>query len=418
MKKLWTGPCTEVFTGYPKDTNLVHFERRRVKMKKVLPQEPLKFTRDIDDEVTEKLIKQMYEELRQEKMRKRRPMIAENEENRSDMPNKKEYKDKVNLKRQRIVELLEGMEKINLSKVAKQAKSSFATVKRIYKEITVLGRHFEFDHKNKHTEEENKRLDERISTIEASFETVSDLKRDHPSFSRKMILKKLHLTGRKWKQVPRDPKPSDKPKPNSYNICSIIKLISTALAVDEESVLYMDEMKLPLYQTSDRHWAPKDGPDNTIYNIRNSRTMITAIAMCNTKRFIAVQLFKTEVRTVDCIYFFEKAMEILPTNRRYVIILDNASWHSGRPMDKSCAWAFFRFNEAYQFRLNLIENAFSYVRSLFRKRPLLESIEEEGRKALEIFFAPELDDRFKGFYRNHVRNLGLVFEEHRPREDK
>ena len=57
------------------------------------------------------------------------------------------------------------------------------------------------------------------------------------------------------------------------------------------------------------------------------------------------------------------------------------------------------------FQLNMIENAFSQVRHAFRCRPVVDSIEDEAKLLLDMFFDEKNDVRFKGYYRNHLRNL-------------
>ncbi len=62
--------------------------------------------------------------------------------------------------------------------------------------------------------------------------------------------------------------------------------------------------------------------------------------------------------------------------------------------------------------LNLIETAFSFNRAEFRKRLMLETLEDEARYAFEIFFQPENQRRFEGIYRNHLRQLTKFFKKY------
>ena len=55
-------------------------------------------------------------------------------------------------------------------------------------------------------------------------------------------------------------------------------------------------------------------------------------------------------------------------HKSYTILLDNASWHKAEMINKAKASDFLFFNEARMFQLNIIENAFSFVRHAFRIR--------------------------------------------------
>jgi hypothetical protein len=67
------------------------------------------------------------------------------------------------------------------------------------------------------------------------------------------------------------------------------------------------------------------------------------------------------------------------------------------------------------FQINLIENAFSFIRDGFRRRSLVDSIEEEAALIMDLFFNSENERRFKGVYRNHIRMLIKYLEIHMPK---
>lgn len=71
---------------------------------------------------------------------------------------------------------------------------------------------------------------------------------------------------------------------------------------------------------------------------------------------------------------------------------------------------FFNFPRGYY--LNLIESAFSVVRHLFRKRPLVHTLEEEAAQIINFFFEHENKGRFTGFFRNHIRMLKKYLLKH------
>ena len=140
--------------------------------------------------------------------------------------------------------------------------------------------------------------------------------------------------------------------------------------------------------------------------------MLTAIALCSTKGFVAVQVYSKEVTGIDFLYFMNKAIASLPLGKTYSCLLDNASWHRSAILASSEVSKFFFFNEPRMFQLNIIENAFSFVRSAFRKRPVVDTMEEEAKEIVRIFFDEENERRFRGFLRNHLRQLIKYHEKH------
>ena len=176
-------------------------------------------------------------------------------------------------------------------------------------------------------------------------------------------------------------------------------------------------MKLPLFQTPTWHWKRTGSDSQARYGIRPLSQTITAIAMCSIHRFESVQLFTTEVNTIDFTYFLERSIEMLPANKRYIVLLDNATWHQGRFIQKSKTCKYLLFNEPRQFRLNLIENAFSYVRSHYRRRIVTDNMIEETKSIISIFFSEDCSRKFAGFFRNHIRQLKIMFDKHNGKKE-
>jgi DDE superfamily endonuclease len=199
----------------------------------------------------------------------------------------------------------------------------------------------------------------------------------------------------------------------------IIRAITCALQDPGAEVFYVDEMKFPLNQTPTNHWSDRNLPDQLAWGERVSKMILTAIAICSIRRFEAVQLYKTETTSWSFKYFIESFISALPPKKRYLIVLDNATWHKGKEMADVKVQKFFLYNEPQQYQLNMIENCFSYVRPLFRKRPLVHTIEEEAKQILNMFFDRDIERKFVAFFRNHIRSLlitGLRYR-HTPSEN-
>ena len=418
MKEPETRTGTKVYYGQVSEMEEVKLERFKFELREDFAQKPFEIHHDWTNEEVSHYLDTEIERLKKEKLEKREPQRQLIDDTSDGLNTKLEYKDRVNIKRERIQEQLDLQEKPNIKKVAETTGSSFAIVKRIYNEMRLLGGFKRFDYCKKHSEREKEALDNSIEGIETRFTTVTDIKRANPSYSRKTILKRLHERGLLWKRVPKVKRKDRQKQPNSSYICTVIRSLCAGFPHDDVVILYTDEMKLPLYQSSTHHWAIKGQEDNMRYSRRPITSLVTAMALCSLERFVSVQLMTDQVSTVDFAYFLEKSIEQLPTNKRYFILLDNATWHKGEFIKRSKIVNFLLFNEPHQFRLNLIENAFSYVRSAFRRRPQQETVEGELRTIINIFFEPLLEKKFKGFHRNHIRQLKIMLEKHSAKDDK
>ena len=321
----------------------------------------------------------------------------------------------MNKKRAKAAELLLSCEKVNLTKIARQTRMTYERVRAIYNEIRIKGDYEEFKYPNQHSIDEKEALEKDIERLGEGFSTVKDIKNRNPCFSRRYILSILHQKRFMWRTIPRAKREEKQKEPNSENICSIVRILTYCHFFDDITVLYIDEMKLPLFQTPTFHWTKTGSQTHRRYGIRPLSETITAIAMCSINQFEAVQLFRSEVNTIDFTYFLERAIENLPTNKRYLVLLDNATWHQGRFIQNSKACSYLVFNEPRQFRLNLIENAFSYVRNLYRRRLLTDDIREETKSIISIFFGQDCSRKFPGYFRNHLRQLKIMMERHREK---
>ena len=329
--------------------------------------------------------------------------------------NQDPYKQNLDRKRKKIEGMFMAQDKPKLSAIAKACSADFNTVKRLYRQFLTTGSVEQFQYCNKHLQEDEERLQQSIDNIHTTFKSVSDLKRQHRNFSKKFIRKRLRTQDLRWKRVPKilRPKKSRRRQPDSERIRFIITALAKALTDDCTEVFYADEMKLPLHQTSEFHWTKDKQPDSRTYGMRNSRDLLTAIALCSTRRFEAVKIVEGEVNSIDVVHFIERFIESLPKTKRYIILVDNAPWHKSNIIQSSDVKRFLLFNEPYQFRLNMIENAFSYVRQAFRKRQDEADKHIEMDTALKIFFEEFQQVKFEGYFRNHIRNLIDVGNQHR-----
>lgn len=405
MPPVKTRECTEVFTHLPPPHTLHTFTERPVERVNHFLQGV--FTSD--DRIEEGVIlASLIQRLEEEVARKRESKKTV----KKPTPLKESRKEKVNKKREFIKRVLEHQAHLNLREVARFTKSCWNTVKSVRNELLTHGVLTPYEYNNLKTPQQLSLLHEKIEEAEDRGTGVSDIKRLLPSFSKKFILQEFHTMGFKYCPLPRQRKNPTNEPPNSTRVRRVISHLCQGLVNNTAEVLYCDEMKFPLCQTSTHTWTSHPPEERPVYNRRSDERQLTAIAMCSTKGFVAVQIFFREVTGVDFLYFMNKAMASLPPGKSYTCLLDNASWHKSHHLVSSEVNKFFFFNEPRMFQLNLIENAFSFVRNSFRKRPLVVSPEEEAREIVKIFFAAENERRFRGVKRNHLRQLIKYFEKH------
>ena len=406
MQDSITGEGTRIFTRRLEEHELVTFVQRQVPHTRRFNQRRFKEPRDAFYNVVLHRLQDHLNRLRAEKL-ERRPPVNNQPRHVEQVDNR--YRNKVNDKRQKIAALIEGSVAPKLTHIANRLHCSFELVKKVYNEMRILGEVQRFEYQNLHTEEEEADLTDAIIDCHVSYTTTTDLKRAHPSFSKKKIQERLHQSGLKWKRLTGAPsltkKRNRRAPPSSRKMRHIIRSIACALHDPDTEVYYVDEMKFPLNQTPTNHWSDRNRPDELVWGQRVSKTTLTAIAICSIRRFEAVQLYKAEVNGWSFKFFIEAFVNSLPVNKRYLIVLDNATWHKAGAMTNLKVQEFFLYNEPQQYQLNMIENCFSYIRPLFRKRPLVHTIEEEAKQIANLFFDRDIEEKFVSFFRNHIRSL-------------
>ena len=406
MPPVNTRDCTEVFTGPPPPGTVFRFTSKAVERVNRFYQRV--FTSD-DRHEGDPILASLNQRLEEEKARKRESKKQRRVVPKLPQPSRKE---KVNKKREFIKRVLTHQANLNLREVARYTKSCWNTVKSVRNEILIHGQLTPYEYNFLKTPEELTLLHHTIEAVQDTGMGVVDIKRIHHTFSKKRILQEMHEKGLKYTPLPRERKVPKFGPPSSTRVCRVISHHCQALADDNTEILYCDEMKFPLNQTSTHAWTSLPQEERPVYNRRPDERKLTAIAMCSTKGFVAVQVYNGEVTGIDFLYFMNKAIASLPVGRSYSCLLDNAGWHHWDLVKSSEVSNFFFFNEPRMFQLNIIENAFSFVRDSFRKRPVVETAEEEAKEILRIFFDEENERRFKGLLRNHLRQLIKFHEKH------
>jgi hypothetical protein len=406
MTKTHTRLCTLPYRGPCPEHSAPTFVRRPIKKTHRFSQRGVEGIQQITASRTREILARLIQDSLEDKQ------TSSSQDNTVErvMPT---WEEKVNRKRTLIAKCIANYPDKSASWISRHTRTHLQTVQRTMIELQGGMELETYTYNNIKPVELLDEVRTHCATVVDSFETLTDLKRRFPSFSKKKIRKVLKALGMRYAMLPKN---RLNPSPRNFNSKKIVATIAHMAQVHESlssSMLFCDEMKFPLYQTSKKKWMRKEEDCPQIYNRRAAPdTTIVAIALCSIRGFECVQLFTQEITGTDFAYFLHEAIGQLPSGHKYSILLDNATWHLAQPVSSSRVQEFLHFNEPGLFQLNLIENAFSGCRADFRKRPIVETLEEEARQILRIFFDPAQQERFKGYYRNHLRNLLKYLDRH------
>ena len=425
-----TRDATQVYFHPPDDLQPVPIGQLSYTLLKSLPCKPFK-TQSKPPQVTMDMLQAKLHELiklKDERRLQNRPakhpdlLAAEKDE----WLKKMSWQDAVNRKRQLLADYLSRQPELNYAEAARYVGCTYAMAKRVHQDLLWQGQAQQYTYPNAKQPDAVRQLDESLSQVDGSYATLCDLKRQHPGFSRKWIARRLRRTHRlRYLIMQRQRKVPKKNKYKKKQVRAVVCHLAQALANPQVTTLYVDEVHFPLYQTATHHWRLPDtqlqpGDHRLVYNRRpyaDDVTKLSVIALCSLEGFHAVQVFTQPITAEDYLYFLQ---ETLSSYRGLVSLLtDNPTCHNAHKVMSSAAGKCQFFNAPGLFRANAIENAFSFVRSEWRKRRIVESLEEEVRMLVGIFFAAENERRWRGVARNHLRSLiGLHEASHLGAEEE
>jgi hypothetical protein len=320
-------------------------------------------------------------------------------------------KEKVNRLRQAVAQYLQSGERVPMRGIASKVGCSLDLVRTVKSQLRLRGRVSEFEYNNLHSKEDEQELQETLHEPKYKYFSSRDFKRVLNQFSLKKIRRQLRVGGKKWQRMPRIGAKSQERMPCKERMLHIITQALRAYHSSDRVLLFSDEMKFPLNQTPTCFWKG-EADDEEFYNNRPENMTLTAIVLCSTSNFISVQFFVDEVTAVDFVYFMLESIGRLPEDKEYSILVDNATWHKAAAVRSSDVWRFLEFNEPGQFRVNLIENAFSGVRALWRQRAFVDSLSKEMASLVAIFSDEDNEERFEGYYFNHLRAMLSYFRDY------
>ena len=409
MPPLHTRPSTLVYTQAPAPEHVPEFAEREIEKVDSFEAQRVKGRTYLPKAEVKALLARLIEaSLRPSK--RARPLDPQTGEP-THPPTKTTFQDRVNRKRRLIAACIRNQQTLNLKQVARFTKSCPQTVKKVYQDLISHREVEEYEYNHVKSPQEMQMLEEDVKRIAGGLASVADLKRRNPTFSRKKILEVLHSQDLRWRKLPlAEPKFLTYAPAPQGQVNKIIGTMAQVHSEPDQQMLFVDEMKFPLIQTAKYHWIGRNAESAIKLNRREVReTTLTAIALCSTERFVGIQIHRGEVTGPDFLHFLNEAIARLPPDRKYLILADNASWHNSGLIQKTEAFKYMYFNTPRMFQINLIENAFSAVRAEFRKRPIVDTLEQEAQLIVNLFFAEHNAARFQGYHRNHLRMLDKYF---------
>ena len=406
-----TREATEVFFASPYTEELPEFKQREYKVLTELPGKPFHHQEDIDHSILWNLLIDLYKKrchLKSKSSLKhvRRPANAE----------RKTWASIVNKKREFIASVIKQRPTATTKDICRITGTSFQTVKSVQADLFFQNSPSLFQYNNLKPEYQVEQLKTIVDNVQGTYNTVSDIKRKLPSFSKKLIRRSLRKTGLRWRQMVKRRKEPKEERHPARQVTEVISHLIQAMNSPRTTLLYVDEVHFPLVQTATHHWTVPALCEELVYNRRQVPDQkLSAIALCSLEGFVAVQIYLKDITADDFLYFIQSCLERVLPDQRVTILADNASWHTSSAVTSTKAGKYLFFNVKGLYQSNAIENAFSFVRSDFRKRPLFETAQEEAKYLAEMFFQPQNKKRFDGIHRNHLRSLMKLLLQYSPK---
>ena len=402
-----TRESSAVFFGQRRADEPIIFQTRKFELSKTITATPFKGLARLGHRRMYDVLKGLYREHCKQVKRFR----LEEEEPK---PEKQRLSraQKINERRNLIATIIARQPFIKIKQICRISGCCYSMVKRILLEREFSGTIPQFVYPNLKRPEELRRFEESVYHLQGSFKTLADLKRENPTCSRKWIAKRLHEAGFRWRMLVKQPKKEIKERPDAKLVVKVICHLTQALSSPKAVVIYVDEAHFPLFQTSERRWTLGLHQADMIYNRRVfPEAKLSVVAACDLQGFVAIQIFKRDVTGMDFLHLMQAVMERYTSQDQVTVLADQATWHTTPRVLNTKAGSFIHLNVPGLFRVNAIENSFSFVRSEFRKRPLVNSFEEEAALLVNIFFHRENARRFEGIHKNHLRQLLILLRE-------
>ena len=309
----------------------------------------------------------------------------------------------VNIKRENIRRVIFESNLTTIKDIAEASCCHASTVKEFFDRLQ-LTRHVPlYTYPNTHPQHTNHTIQSVIEDPSNKFYSTSDIKRIVPQCSRKYIRRQVKRLGYRYLKTERQRRDPKLREYKESELNDTIAMSAQAMLQNDDTIFFLDEVEFPLNITSDYSWCKTD--QRPLYNRRDDESSLYVIALCGLDGFRAVQVFENDINKEAILYFMSVFLQSIGKDKKIVILLDNAGWHHAKLLRESGVQCVFWYNVPRMYELNLIEIAFSAIKSEFRRRRAMMSRDEEVEMIIKLFMNEENEKRFYGYRRHYLRNL-------------
>ena len=131
-------------------------------------------------------------------------------------------------------------------------------------------------------------------------------------------------------------------------------------------------------------------------------------------RIVAYQVFESELRSADTVYFLSHALRIYAKSRNFdynlvLVHLDFARYHRSKEVMSSSIASYLLFNAKARPEFNLVERVFSKLRDIFKTRQAVNS-NQELPLFNELIRRANNSKDFSGYLRATIREVNQAAE--------
>jgi hypothetical protein len=319
------------------------------------------------------------------------------------------WKAAVNRKRRRIEEVILNYSASSYREIARESGCHVSSVKAAFV-AKQLGRPIsEYQYNNQHSQAVQSLVEGFIKDPANKYMSIGDFKRLVETkqagcrVSRKWISSKLKSHGLRYLKLQRKRIAGDKRKFNAEELKQVIWTVTQAWKSQDELLLFLDEVEFPLNNTADYCWCKPD--EKPVYNRRVLEQSLHVIAICSSQSLVAFQIFPDKITKEAVHFFLTEVIRRQAADKKVSILLDNAGWHVAKLIKDSSMSDHLLYNVAYCWEANLIENIFSKLKSLWRRRKVVDTVEEEIDSLVKIMLEGTSETDFRGYRRQYLRQL-------------
>lgn len=303
--------------------------------------------------------------------------------------------------RQRVMQYSNTKESQNAHQLSKVAKTSHTLARKAIFNALLQQDMPEFTYNTYHPQEDIDRLDDSIRSEATTYYSSADFKRRFPTMSKKFIRKRLKSNGRKYV------KPDQRPRlPRLEYSDQLLTVVGTSLTAYQEplnTLMWFDISEFSMRRVQPRLWRFNNGRPPLRRQVRRP-SVLYLLAICNREGFVAFQILLRPPDQYRIAVFLTHVLQNANIVNSAVILLDNAQPNIAQRNQQQIA-RHLLYNVPQQPQFNLIEMAFSKLKSLWHQRPVAATAAREYRYLVSCVRSPERNRDFPGFRREYLRNI-------------